>query len=234
MASKKPLDGEFYDAAAHWETSRQEMLEKSEGRAWIIARVAVVITLLCLIGLLIMLPFYKVIPLVFQVDKTTGETQLIDATGSSTVQTNELIDKHYIADYVSSRERYVWTLLQHDHDHVMNLSDERTGRMYDAQFEGINAKDKRLGSDTDQRITRLTVSLPPGEPGKAVVRFDRVTRQGGVDKPPEKLIATLSYAYKPLANNVQTGFAIDNPLGFTVNGYVVDAELTGVGPKVTP
>jgi len=234
VSNKSTLEDDFYDEAKHWEVDRQFLLEKSENRAWIITKVSVVLALLCLVGLLIMLPFYKVIPLVFQVDKTSGETQLIDATGSSSVKTTDLIDKHYIADYISSRERYVWTLLQHDHDHVMNLSDERTGREYDLLFEGINAKDKRLGSDTDQRITRLTVSLPPHEDGKAVVRFDRVTRQGGLDKPPEKFIATLSYSYKPLSNNAQAGFAIDNPLGFTVNGYVVDAELAGSSPKVTP
>ncbi len=215
----------IYEEAVSWENSRQEALEKSEARAWSMVRWTSLLAVLAMTALVILAPFYKIVPLTFEVDKLTGQAQLVDLTGPMPMTSTEAMDKHWVADYVRTRERFVWTLLQLDYDHTMNLSDERVAREYRAEYEGPNARDKRLGPGTDERVKILGVTLPPNEPGKAVVRFERTTRRDGTDVDVGFYVATLSYKYEPPALFSKERNVVDNPLGFKVTGFVVDQEL---------
>jgi len=220
----------IYEEAVTWENSRQEALEKSEARAWAVVRWTSVLAVLAMAALVILAPFYKIVPLTFEVDKLTGQAQLVDLTGPMPMTSTEAMDKHWVADYVRTRERFVWTLLQLDYDHTMNLSDERIAREYRAEYEGPNARDKRLGPGTDERVRILGVTLPPNEPGKAVVRFERTTRRDGTDVDVGIYVATLSYKYQPPALFSKERNVVDNPLGFKVTGFVVDQELKSKAP----
>ena len=221
----------IYEEAVTWENSRQEALEKSEARAWAVVRWTSVLAVLAMAALVILAPFYKIVPLTFEVDKLTGQAQLVDLTGPMPMTSTEAMDKHWVADYVRTRERFVWTLLQLDYDHTMNLSDERVAREYRAEYEGPNARDKRLGPGTDERVRILGVTLPPNEPGKAVVRFERTTRRDGTDVDVGIYVATLSYIYQPPALFSKERNVVDNPLGFKVTGFVVDQELKSKAPQ---
>ena len=220
----------IYEEAVSWENSRHEALEKSEARAWSMVRWTSILALLAMGALVILAPFYKIVPLTFEVDKLTGQAQLVDLTGAMPMTSTEAMDKHWVADYVRTRERFVWTLLQLDYDHTMNLSDERIAREYRAEYEGPNARDKRLGPGTDERVRILGVTLPPNEPGKAVVRFERTTRRDGTDVDVGIYVATLSYKYQPPALFSKERNVVDNPLGFKVTGFVVDQELKSKAP----
>lgn len=220
----------IFEEAVSWENSRHEALEKSEVRAWSIVRWTSLLAVLAMTALVILAPFYKIVPLTFEVDKLTGQAQLVDLTGPMPMTSTEAMDKHWVADYVRTRERFVWTLLQLDYDHTMNLSDEKVAREYRAEYEGPNARDKRLGPNTDERVKILGVTLPPNEPGKAVVRFERITRRDGTDIETAFYVATLSYIYQPPAIFSKERNVIDNPLGFKVTGFVVDQELKPKGP----
>lgn len=215
----------LFESAVSWESSRREALEKSESRAWSMVRWTSLLAVLAMSALVILAPFYKIVPLTFEVDKLTGQAQLVDLTGPMPMTSTEAMDKHWVADYVRTRERFVWTLLQLDYDHTMNLSDERVAREYRAEYEGPNARDKRLGPGTDERVKILGVTLPPNEPGKAVVRFERTTRRDGTDVDVGFYVATLSYKYEPPALFSKERNVVDNPLGFKVTGFVVDQEL---------
>ena len=76
----------------------------------------------------------------------------------------------------------------------------------------------------------LGVTLPPNEPGKAVVRFERITRRDGTDVDVSIYVATLSYKYEPPALFSKERNVVDNPLGFKVTGFVVDQELKSKAP----
>src|SRR5574343_1170241 len=123
----------IYEEAITWENSRQEALEMSEARAWAVVRWTSVLAVLAMAALVILAPFYKIVPLTFEVDKLTGQAQLVDLTGPMPMTSTEAMDKHWVADYVRTRERFVWTLLPLDYDHTMNLSDERVAREYRAE-----------------------------------------------------------------------------------------------------
>ncbi len=220
----------IFEEAVSWENARQALLEKSEARAWSIVRWTSLLAILAMSALVILAPFYKIVPLTFEVDKLTGQAQLVDLTGPMPMTSTEAMDKHWVADYVRTRERFVWTLLQLDYDHTMNLSDERVAREYRAEYEGPNSRDKRLGPGTDERVKILGVTLPPNEPGKAVVRFERITRRDGTDINIGIYVASLSYKYEPPALFSKERNVVDNPLGFKVTGFVVDQELKSKAP----
>lgn len=222
--SAKNEKKDIHQQAMNWEASQTLSLQQSESRAWKIAAVAIGLTVLSLAGLVMMLPFYKVVPMTFLVDKATGAAQLIDATNMTPMTTAQM-DKHWIEEYVNSRERYNWMLLQYDHDKTLALSGNDTAKEYSALYEGANSIDKQLGNYTERRIKIISTTLPPSNHGTAVVRFERSTRERGQDvEIGAQYIATISYAYqKPSVLTLEKD-VVANPMGFKVTGYVVDRE----------
>lgn len=214
------------EAAFDWETSRVHALELSEARAWRIAKISTVAAALAIAAVATLAPFYKIVPLTFQVDKLTGDAQLVEMTGSKSITPTEAMDKHWVGDYVQSRERFVWTLIQRDFDHVMNLSGDSVAREYRTLYEPPNSRDKKLGPGTDERIKVTSVTLVPNEPGKAVVRFEKTTRRDGSDINTGRFIATIAYNYDGPSPLSREKSLVDNPLGFKVSGYVVDPDLS--------
>lgn len=228
-ASKKPHDGQGLAAESlSWEISRAELLEKSEVRAWSIARVSVAAALLSIAAVVVLAPFYKVIPVVFRVDNLTNEILEVQV-GKASVPHSETMDKHWLASYVQTRERYVWTLLQTDYDSVLALSDEHVASDYKAIYSGANALDKKLGENTDIRVKLISVQLLPGEAGKAQVAWERTTREKGVDTERKRFVSTISYKYLPPEALTQEKQLIANPFGFRVDGYAVSTVLSGSG-----
>jgi type IV secretion system protein VirB8 len=216
-----------YSRVLDTEASLTELRERSERRAWRVAYAALGVTVLCATGLAIMAPFYRVVPLPIEVDTLTGESQVIDVLDARRVHTSEIQDKHWVETYVRSREQYEWGLLQLDYDRVLTMSEDVVARDYKQIYAGPDALDKQLGANTERRIRIISTTLPPGEPGRAVVHIERTTRRNGVDnaEPPVRFVVTLAYTYRPPVFGREST-AIDNPFGFKVSAYSRDPEYT--------
>ncbi|TDN67170.1 type IV secretion system protein [Paraburkholderia sp. BL10I2N1] len=217
------------------EASLTELQERSERRAWHIAYAAVGVAVLCATALAVMVPFYRVVPLPIEVNTLTGESQVIDVLDAKHVHTREIQDKHWVEAYVRSRERYDWGLLQMDYDCVLNMSDDTVARDYRQIYSGPDALDRQLGPNTQWRIRILSTTLPPDEPGHAVVHIERTTRRSAADnaEPPQRFVVTLAYTYKPPVFTRES-LAIDNPFGFRVTAYSRDPEYTPAVPAAQP
>ena len=240
LAGVKPgAEKEYFSKATDWEADRQSRLEKSERRAWMVAGVATIAALLAVAGMALLAPFKRVVPMVFAVDRATGNTELVNAVDDRSVAQlgyQELLDKHWAARYVVARESYFYRLLQTDYDTVLMLSVDDVGRDYARLFEGADPRDKKLGPQTQWKVTILSVSLQhDGVGSKAVVRFLREQRRLDADRPeaPTYYVATMAYEYKPSMFGREKDL-IQNPLGFRVLSYRVDAELAPVSDAVMP
>ena len=219
------------EEAAGWERDQQESLSKSESRAWKITWCLLAFSALCVFAVAIQTPLHEKVPIVFTVDRNTGVAQMVDPSGIKSEVLSEAMDKHWAQEYVIHRERYEWTLLQFDYDWVLNTSSDSVGRSFALVYDGDNSRSKRLGADSSQRIFIKSVTLPPDSPGQAVVRFERITRQNGIDKPVETFVATLSYVYEQPKTFVKEKKVIDNPFGFKVTGYAVSADYGSGAPQ---
>ncbi|MDR2882041.1 MAG: type IV secretion system protein [Azoarcus sp.] len=212
--------------ALDWEADRNEALERSEARAWTTARIMSALAVIALVALAMMIPFYKLFPVIFEVDKATGEVMQArtDPTG---IKANELVAKNMLAAYVSRRERYHWTLLDDDYEAVFGMSDEQVARDYRAIYDGPNALDKKLGSGTDISVKILSVELSPNDPDKrGTVRWERKTRRGNqVVGNAEQFSSDISFKFAPPNVFKREKVLIANPMGFSVDGYAVASVL---------
>lgn len=209
------------------EASLTYLQERSERRAWHVAYAAVGVAVLSTAALAVMVPFYRVVPLPIEVDRLTGESQVIDLLDARHVHTKEIQDKHWVETYVLARERYNWGLLQMDYDSVLAMSDDVVARDYRGIYSGPDALDRQLGPGGERRVRILSVTLPPDEPGHAVVHIERTSfRNGQGDaEPTQRFVITLAYTYRPPVFTRES-VALANPFGFKVTAYSRDAEYT--------
>jgi type IV secretion system protein VirB8 len=192
-----------------------------------VAAASVVVAILCAVALAVMVPFYRVVPLPIEVDRLTGEAQVIDVLDAKQMHMRDIEDKHWLEVYVRSRERYDWGLLQMDYDRVLDMSDDRVARDYRAIYSGPDALDRQLGANTQRRIRILSTTLVPDEPGRAVVHIERTTWKNGIGnaEPPQRFVITLAFTYRPFVFTRERT-AIENPFGFRVTAYSRDPEYT--------
>jgi type IV secretion system protein VirB8 len=209
------------------EASLTYLQEQSERRAWHVAYSAVGVAVLSVTALAVMVPFYRVVPLPIEVDRLTGESQVIDVLDARHVHAKEIQDKHWVEAYVRGRERYNWGLLQMDYDNVLAMSDDVVARDYRAIYSGPDALDHQLGPNTEQRVRILSTTLPPDEPGHAVAHIERTTFKNGQTnaESTQRYVITLAYTYRPPVFTRES-VAVANPFGFKVTAYSRDPEYT--------
>ncbi|MBN3787515.1 type IV secretion system protein [Burkholderia sp. Ac-20353] len=209
------------------EASLTHLQERSERRAWHVAYAAIGVAMLSTTALAVMAPFYRVVPLPIEVDRLTGESQVIDVLDARHVHTKEIQDKHWVETYVRARERYNWGLLQMDYDSVLAMSDDVVARDYRGTYSGPDALDRQLGPGIERRIRIVSVTLPPDEAGHAVVHVERTSFRNGEAnaEPTQRFVITLAYTYRPPVFTRES-VAIANPFGFKVTAYSRDAEYT--------
>ena len=152
---------EDYGRVLDIEASLTYLQERSERRAWYVAYGAAGVAVLSVMALAVMVPFYRVVPLPIEVDRLTGESQVIDVLDARHVHTKEIEDKHWVEVYVRARERYDWGLLQMDYDSVLAMSDDVVARDYRGVYSGPDALDRQFGPNTERRVRIISTTLPP-------------------------------------------------------------------------
>jgi type IV secretion system protein VirB8 len=204
-----------------WETSLVANESRSRRNAWHVATAAALVALAEAAALVGLTPLHTVVPYVVTVDRATGDAMLTPSA-NRLMATGELNDKYWISEYVVSRERYVFRLLQHDYDVVQRFSDPIVWTPYAALYEGDNALDHKLGDKTEFLPRVLSITL--NEPGIATVRLEVANHDTSGEVRVQRYIATLRYVYR-LPSRAKESELIDNPFGFRVLGYHLDEEL---------
>lgn len=217
------------EEAMSWETSRVQLVEKSERRAWKVAGTATAIAALMGIGIALMLPLKENTPYVIRVDNATGIPDIITALDTSDVSFDEVMDTYWLAQFVRARETYDWYTIQKDYDTVGLLATPDVGAEYAALFEGKDDIQKRYGSQ--YRVTVDIVSVVPNGRGVGTVRFTKTLKRvddansaGQVSR----WVATIGYEYRN-PSRLRASSRLVNPFGFQVRSYRVDPEM-GVMP----
>jgi len=227
---------QFYDQGRDWDTDWRERLATSERKAWWVAGLACVLAVILGVGLACLAPFKTTVPYVFAIDRATGNVELVSAADDRTVLGyQELLDKHWTQKYVIARESYYYRLLQADYDQVLAMSTDEVGRDYANLYEGTTARDKQLGTGIEWRVTVLSVTVHRDAVGqKATVRFEKQAKRTDAHTldAPQYFIATVSYEYHQSMRGQEKDL-IQNPLGYKVTSYRVDAEIGTITPSTS-
>ncbi|WP_081080978.1 virB8 family protein [Burkholderia territorii] len=223
-------DGSYYREARSWERTRVEAIMRSERRAWIVALSAILMAIASLAALAALTPLKQAVPFLVYVDRFSGNTEVREAMNAR-VQFSDILDKHWVMQYVIGRERYDWNLLQSDYERILAMSGPTPSREYRQLFDGPGAIHKTLGRTQEYAVNVLSVSLAPhaaNTSGVATVRFDKIQRNletGIAVGAAAHYVATIGYEYQPSVFTTEKKLIV-NPLGFVVTTYRVDPELT--------
>jgi type IV secretion system protein VirB8 len=223
--SKVPKD---VPSQMNWEYDLVLQERRSRQLAWRVAVFASAVALLSLLTLIVILPLKEVVPYIVKVDDVTGDASIIQSAASH-MNNADINDKHWLKRFVIARDRYHYNLLQADFDFVKNLSGDNVFRDYAAQFsEPLEIQEKYK----DQvKIIPEILSITITRKGYATVRYQVTISDRRVSEQPlvQKKIATISYFYDVKRTGTSSEM-IDNPLGFTVNGYQTETEFETTQP----
>jgi type IV secretion system protein VirB8 len=236
-----------------WDHDRLEEAALSARRGWAAAGIGAVLAVLGLSAAVLAHRTPPPPPMAVVVDRSTGATQVVSRVTETDVPALAVLDQHLAAHYVRAREGYFPSLLQRDYDAVARMSTPEAFRNYGDRFIGDKAMHKTLGMTQEHRITIVSArpvrlaARTDGQTasGEMVVTFDKEIRSpnqpsagiaAGTAGPAGTLsrhVATLQYEYRPSAMSREVD-RLENPFGFVVTAYRVDAELAAPAAQAAP
>lgn len=209
----------------NWEAARRSLLERSERRAWIVAMSLGGCLFMACAAIFMMLPLKETEPYVVRVDNATGVPDIVTAMKDQITTGDEVMDKYWLARYVTHRETYDWHTIQTDYDTIGLMSSEEVGLEYAAQFEG----DKALQDEYADRVksTIKVINVVPTGNGTGAVRFMKTTTRvkTGTIIEQTRWLASVAFGYE--SGRMKESTRLVNPFGFRVTSYRVDEELAG-------
>lgn len=223
----KYITDENYNEKSAWnyDVSRNEEINKSSKRAWIVAFISLIMTLFLGFALMLLTPLKTVELMVVKVDKN-GFVDIITKLDEQVITTDEAIDKSFVNRYVKTKEQYYFETLNADFETVQMFSAQKVQKDYvESMTNKQNGKATVLGDkhSIEVKILSIVLSNKNGE-RMATIRVEttKKTKNSNTDEKDIKVI-TLTYEYLPIKQNAS--LRLENPLGFIVNSYRVDEEI---------
>ncbi len=228
----EPEVAAYFDAARGWDLNRSQAAERSAKRAWWVAAVATLLTVLALVAVAGLTPMKTVEPFVIRVDNATGIVDVVPMiTGKADVP--EAVTRYFVTQYVQSRERYVAALAESDYEQVGAYHSPAMNQAWAHDWNRSNPESPLNrhadGSTVRVQVNAVTFLTPTSGRGDLVqVRFVSARAPGGqgVGQGAEQVtqyVATLQYAYGSPAHDDRLRAA--NPLGFKVLEYRKEPEV---------
>ena len=183
-----------------------------------------VIAGLAVIAVTSLTPLKESVPYVMEVDKATGATNIVTTIKNKQMTYDEVINRHWLRQYVMFREGYNWNTIQATYDTTKLFNSPEVQAKYRAFYESPAAPHKVLKQNAEVLVKVTNVSFV-GD--MAQVRFEKQLVPVGNSEikpaPPQKMIATIAFEFKstPMTEAVRD----INPLGFQVLSYNVTEEV---------
>lgn len=215
--------------AQDFETSRIETLKKSNKLLSTLLVVSILGNAGAAFAIAVLTPLKTVAPYVIQVDKSTGNQEVLTSLTDKSYTTSEAEDRANIARYVIAREGYVFDILQRNYDTVRQLSTDAAFENYKSLFEGAAAIDKQYGDQVivEPRIISMSLKKEKYNDGtitSAIVRAE-IVKKNIQKKSTETATVMINLVYNydmSSADNEEE--RLNNPLGFKVSYYRRDIE----------
>ncbi|MCC8554245.1 VirB8/TrbF family protein [Xanthomonas hortorum] len=228
--------GAAVQKAVNYEVSIADLARRSEKRAWIVATVSMLITVMTAGGYYYMLPLKEKVPYLVMADAYSGTSTIakLEANfGGRTVSTSEALARSNIARFIIARESFDLAIIgQRDWNTVAAMGAPNVANEYRALHAPNNPTKpfNTYGRLRAVRINILSITLIGGN-GKpysgATVRFQRnvYDKTTSMSTLLDNKIATMGFTYQDnLA--MRDDLRMENPLGFRVTDYRVDNDYS--------
>lgn len=190
--------------------------------AWI-SVTSLILASLSVGALIAVLPLKEVRPYVLIVDRTTGETERVVQVSPANLAEREAIRQAELVSYVIDRETYDIADNPTRIPEVLNRSSAQAAQSLRTLWTASNKDYPPSLYGSDFLITVQVKSVTLLDDGTAQVRFTRKWERAG-DRPVLRaFVATIGFEFNPrIERNLEAVW--ENPLGFTVVSYRIDAE----------
>lgn len=222
----KRMPQDFVAAAMDFESSKTDDMRKSRDIAFKIAGVfAVAFFISAITAAIAVYKRPEAMPTVITLDKGTGVTQIQRSVLDSFDHFDEVTDKHWLAEYVRTRESYDWFEISTNYDTVRLMS---APAVADAYNTFVYAKNSPLSVLKDKARLKVAITSVAFIGQTAQVRYTvqklSPSGQNTDDSPVKNWLATIAYDYENRGMNEQERMV--NNLGFTVLSYRNDEEVS--------
>lgn len=201
---------------------------RSARRAWIVASISVALSFLLGVALVVMMPLRTTEVFTVLVDKTTGDAERIMQVQPTGIQDQEAVKQALLVAYVTDRESFVMAGIQQRLESVQRRSDgsaeQSLRRLWTDDSDNENYPPRIYGQGSEVSIRVKAINFL--EPLVAQVRFEKTLRRARQETVTRAFVATIAFEFEPRRER-QLQRVWENPLGFVVSTYRVDAETLG-------
>jgi type IV secretion system protein VirB8 len=186
---------------------------------------------LCAVGaMVVMLPLKEIRPYVVMVDRQTGESELVVSTRPADLAETDAVRQAELVRYVTERETYDTADNRERIPAVLATSESQAATSLRALWtrEADQYPPAIYGEDSLIKVKVRSIAIL--NDATAQVRFTRQLEQPGLQPVVRAFVATVGFAFRPRVERTLEA-VWQNPLGFTVTSYRVDAETldTAIG-----
>lgn len=226
QAANNKMAIEFIGAAKAFESAEIVRVHKSAKIAWRICGACLLITGLSVGAVAGLTPLKETRPYVVKVDNNTGLTEIVTVMKNKEQTYGEIIDKHWLSQYIQYRESYDWVTIQDSYDATMLFSSPEIQAAFAKIYNDNPQAPHKILKNQYKVVAKVKAITFIGN--TAQIRFEKrmIPVVGDLSKefPTENMIATVGYEYanQPMSEEARR----INPLGFQVTSYRVDPETT--------
>lgn len=203
----------------------------SARRAWLVAGASGGLSLLLATALILVLPLRETQVFTVLVDRQTGDAENIMRVQPTGIEDQEALKQSLLVSYVSDREGFFLPGIQARLESVQRRS---TGPAEESLrlLWSKGGKNKSYppdvygpGAEVSVTVRRITFLAP----NVAQVRFLKTLRKTKQEAVTQPFVATVEFAFAPKTER-SLAHVWENPLGFSVSAYRVDAETLDANP----
>jgi type IV secretion system protein VirB8 len=179
---------------------------------------------LCAVGaMVVMLPLKEIRPYVVMVDRQTGESELVVSTRPADLDETDAVRQAELVRYVTERETYDTADNRERIPAVLATSEGQAATSLRALWtrEADQYPPAIYGEDSLIKVKVRSIAIL--NDATAQVRFTRQLEQPGLQPVVRAFVATVGFAFRPRVERTLEA-VWQNPLGFTVTSYRIDAE----------
>jgi type IV secretion system protein VirB8 len=225
---RDPAIEQYLREAQGWERDVSRRANRSARIAWSVAAISCLVTALAVAAIAMLTPLKTVEPFLMRVDNTTGIIDVVPVFEGK-AELPEVVTRHLLNNYVTSRERYFYATAETDYETVGAYNSPQLNSEWFQYWDRNNPLSPlslyKDGTTVRAQIKAISFLKPAsGQTDLAQVRFIKAARPGGSGQ--EQLthwIATIQFAYIAPSKDERTRGI--NPMGLRIVDYRREPEV---------